>query len=81
MRATASATVVGPAAVLGEVLARGLLVVAVLVALGAVAEQHVEQQDGEAGADEHRPAVPAEVVVDDEQDDEPGDDEQRRGGT
>ena len=56
----ALSSLVRPAAVLREVLARGLLGVALAVALRAVAEEHVEQQQREAGADAHRPAVPLE---------------------
>src|SRR3954464_11972349 len=69
---------VRPVAVRGEVVARRLLLVALLVAPRAVAEEHVEQQQREARADAHRPAVPAHRAVGDEQDHEPGDHQQRR---
>ena len=69
---------VGPVAVHAEVLARGLFLVALLVALHAEPEQPVQQQDGEAGADEHRPAVPADLTLDGEQHHEAADDEGQR---
>ena len=65
---------VGPAAVLVEEAARLLLAVACLVALDADPVDHVEQQHGGAGADEHRsggqpdrPEVPAMTMPSDEQ--------------
>ena len=76
--AVRASVLVGPAAVHAEVLARGLFLVALLVALHAEPEQPVQQQDGEAGADEHRPAVPADLALDGEQHHEAADDEGQR---
>src|SRR4051812_43205040 len=53
---------VRPVAVLGQILAGALFLVALLVALDAVAVEDVEQQQGQAGADAHGPAVPSELV-------------------
>src|SRR4051794_15244576 len=69
------ASVVGPVPVRAEVVARGLFGVALLVALRAVAEERVEQQDRKARADAHRPAVPADRIVHDREDQEAGDHE------
>src|SRR4051794_23842564 len=69
---------VGPVAVLGEVLPGPLLGVALLITARAVAEQDVEQQQRQPGADAHRPAVPADRAARGEQDHEPG--EHEHGG-
>src|SRR5262245_40411935 len=67
--------IVGPAARACELLARGDLAIALLVALRAQPEEPIEQQHGKAGANAHREAVPAQRAVDREQDHEPGDDQ------
>src|SRR3954454_8853614 len=64
--------IVGPAARARELLACSELAIALFVALGAEPEEPVEQQHGEAGADAHRPPVPADRAVDGEQDHEAG---------
>src|SRR5918994_1733950 len=69
---------VGPAAVLGEELARAVLVLAFAVTGGAEAEETVEQRDAEAGADEHREPVEAHSAVNGEQDRESGEHEHGR---
>src|SRR4051794_16126399 len=70
-------SLVGPVAVLGEVLAGRLFGVALLVPARAVAEQDVEQQQRQPGADAHRPPVPADRAARREQDHEPGQHEHR----
>jgi uncharacterized protein (TIRG00374 family) len=62
----------------GVVVARGLLGLALAVALGAEPEEPVQQQHREPGADAHRPALPAQAAVDHDEDHEPGDDERGR---
>src|SRR3954466_3755155 len=52
----------GPVTVTVEVLARGVLGVALAVAAGADAEQHVDEPDRQPGADDPQPALPAIVV-------------------
>src|SRR5262245_38331872 len=69
---------VGPIAVLGVEVARGGLGLALAVALGAVAEENVHEQDREPGADTHCPAVPAQAPVGGEEDHEAGDHEHCR---
>src|SRR4029079_17678249 len=69
--------IVGPLARARELLARGDLALALLVALGAEPEEPVEQQHGETGAHAHRKSVPAQRAVDREQDHEAGDHQHR----
>ena len=59
---------VRPAAVLGVVLARGVLRLALVVAAGARAEQQVHQEDRAGGPHAHAPAVPADAGIGREQD-------------
>ena len=72
------ALLVRPVAVLGEVLAGGVLVVALAVAAGAEPEQPVEQPHREPGADAHREALVARGVRRGEQQHEARE-HQRRG--
>src|SRR4051794_16654167 len=58
-RRTRRRPLVGPVAVVGGELARSVLVVALAVAAHPDAEQQVEQQDGQAGADDVRRALEA----------------------
>jgi hypothetical protein len=64
--------------VLIEVLARGFFLVAVLVALDADPEEHVQEQHRDRGPDEHRADLrPALPIVVDREDDVARDEDQR----